>query len=50
MEALPNGMFLVRLENDTIILGYILGKTMSFRGNILKVTVGLAKNQQRDTT
>ena len=49
-EALPNGMFLVRLENDTIILGYILGKTMSFRGNILKVTVGLAKNQQRDTT
>nr|YP_009346214.1 translation initiation factor 1 [Streptochaeta spicata]AOR40779.1 translation initiation factor 1 [Streptochaeta spicata] len=25
-EALPNGMFRVRLENDTIILGYISGK------------------------
>nr|YP_003587702.1 translation initiation factor 1 [Anomochloa marantoidea]ACT15440.1 translation initiation factor 1 [Anomochloa marantoidea] len=25
-EALPNGMFRVRLENDTIVLGYISGK------------------------
>nr|YP_009259212.1 translational initiation factor 1 [Zea diploperennis]ALS45745.1 translational initiation factor 1 [Zea diploperennis] len=28
-EALPNGMFRVRLENDTIILGYISGKIRS---------------------
>jgi len=26
------------------------GKTLSFRGNILKMTVGLEKKQQRDTT
>ncbi|KAI5001802.1 hypothetical protein ZWY2020_026452 [Hordeum vulgare] len=28
-EALPNRMFCVRLENDTIILGYISGKIRS---------------------
>uniref|UniRef100_A0A453BD48 S1-like domain-containing protein n=1 Tax=Aegilops tauschii subsp. strangulata TaxID=200361 RepID=A0A453BD48_AEGTS len=28
-EALPNGMFRIRLENDTIILGYISGKIWS---------------------
>jgi len=28
-EALPNGMFRVRLENDTIILGYISEKIRS---------------------
>nr|BAC10085.1 unknown protein [Oryza sativa Japonica Group]BAD31427.1 unknown protein [Oryza sativa Japonica Group] len=35
MEALPNGMFRVRLENDTIILGYISGKIRSSSIRIL---------------
>nr|YP_009573596.1 translation initiation factor 1 [Cenchrus ciliaris]QBM92324.1 translation initiation factor 1 [Cenchrus ciliaris] len=34
-EALPNGMFRVRLENDTIILGYISGKIRSSSIRIL---------------
>jgi translation initiation factor IF-1 len=34
-EALPNGMFRVRLENDNIILGYISGKIRSSSIRIL---------------
>jgi translation initiation factor IF-1 len=34
-EALPNGMFRVRLENDTIILGYISGRIRSSSIRIL---------------
>jgi translation initiation factor IF-1 len=37
-EALPNGMFRFRLENDTIILGYISGK---IRSSFIRILMGI---------
>ncbi|MBN2080879.1 translation initiation factor IF-1 [bacterium] len=35
VEALPNGMFRVELENGNIILGYLSGKIRKFRIRVL---------------
>ena len=37
MEALPNGMFRVKLENDHIILAHLSGKMRRF---YIKIVVG----------
>ncbi|KAF2922632.1 hypothetical protein DAI22_07g128250 [Oryza sativa Japonica Group] len=49
MEALPNGMFRVRLENDTIILGYISGKIRSSSIRILMGDLGRKDSNLRVT-
>ena len=36
-ESLPNGMFRVRLDNEDLILGYVLGK---IRYNFLRILLG----------
>ena len=35
MEALPNAMFRVKLENDHVVLGHVAGKMRRFRIRIL---------------
>ena len=35
VEALPNGMFRVELENGNIVLGYLSGKIRKFRIRVL---------------
>jgi translation initiation factor IF-1 len=35
IEALPNGMFRVELENGNVILGYLSGKIRKFRIRVL---------------
>jgi translation initiation factor IF-1 len=35
MEALPNAMFRVKLENDHLVLGHVAGKMRRFRIRIL---------------
>jgi len=37
MEALPNGMFRVQLENNHVILGHLSGKMRRF---YIKIVVG----------
>ncbi|MGI8920574.1 MAG: translation initiation factor IF-1 [Solirubrobacteraceae bacterium] len=35
MEALPNAMFRVKLENEHVVLGHVAGKMRRFRIRIL---------------
>lgn len=35
VEALPNGMFRVELENGNVILGYLSGKIRKYRIRVL---------------
>jgi len=35
IEALPNGMFRVELENGNVVLGYLSGKIRKFRIRVL---------------
>ena len=35
IEALPNAMFRVKLDNDNVVLGHVAGKMWSFRILIL---------------
>lgn len=35
VEALPNGMFRVELENGNVVLGYLSGKIRKFRIRVL---------------
>lgn len=45
VEALPNGMFRVELENGNVILGYLSGKIRKYRIRVLmgdKVVVELS--------
>ena len=45
IEALPNAMFRVKLDNDHVVLGHVAGKMRRFRIKVVpgdRVTVGVS--------